>query len=87
MELINNQHIKLNVRSDTNDFVIFASGFSSRYFTLYISKKSDGNIDDIDNTVKIISFIKTCVYVIIDKSYNGMWLHSTFPNTKPIRII
>lgn len=87
MELINNQHIKLNVRSDTNDFVIFASGFSSRYFTLYISKKSDGNIDDIDNTVKIISFIKTGVYVIIDKSYNGMWLHSTFPNTKPIRII
>lgn len=68
-------------------FVVYTNGFDDKYFTLYISKQSNGKIDDINNTVKIISFISNGVYVLIDKSYSGMWLHSTQPNTKPIHII
>ena len=68
-------------------FVVYTNGFDDKYFTLYISKQSNGKIDDINNTVKIIPFISNGVYVLIDKSYSGMWLHSTQPNTKPIHII
>ena len=70
-----------------NMFVIHASGMSDKYFSLYISKTSDGKIDDITNTVKIIPFISQGVSVLIDADYKGLWLHSTHPNTKPIRII
>ena len=42
--------------------------------------------NDIENTMKIIPFIRTGVYVVVDKSYSGMWLHSTMKNCKPIKI-
>lgn len=68
-------------------FIIYATGVSEKYFSLYISKKSNGKIDDIENTVKIIPFISNGVYVLIDSKYKGMWLHSTQRNTTPIHIV
>lgn len=68
-------------------FIFYATGMSDKYFSLYISKKSDGVIDDTDNTVKIIPFISSGVRVLIDSKFHGMWLHSTHPNTKPVHIV
>ena len=96
MSLIDDQYLELNIKNNTNNlgsnidtsdsFVIYTTGTTSKYFSLYISKKSNGKIDDIENTVKIIPFIRTGVYVVVDKSYSGMWLHSTMKNSKPIKI-
>lgn len=68
-------------------YLIYATGPVERYFSLYISKLSDGVIDDVNNTVKIIPFIMPGVYVLIDPKYTGMWLHSTHGKTKPIHIV
>lgn len=77
-----------NLDVDTNGmFLIHATGSIDKYFSLYISKKQDGVIDDTRNTVKIIPFIMAGVYVLIDKKYKGMWLHSTYGKTTPIHII
>ena len=66
-------------------FDIYTTGGINKYFTLYISKKSNGVIDDIENTVKIIPFIMTGTHVLIDKKYEGMWLHSTY-DTKAMKL-
>lgn len=71
----------------TGMYLVYATGPVEKYFSFYISKTSDGVIDDIENTVKIIPFIMPGVYVLIDPKYQGMWLHSTHGKTKPIHII
>ena len=86
MTLRNDQHLTLHIKSTDDGFMIYTKGTTSNYFTLYISKRIDGVIDDVVNTVKIIPFIRTGVYVLIDKSYEGMWLHSTMTDCVPIEI-
>lgn len=96
MGLVNGQHVDLHIKSsndnydigiDSSDmFIAYATGVTSKYFTLYISKKSDGVIDDVENTIKIIPFIKTGVYVFIDRSYRGLWLCSTMEHCRSVRI-
>jgi hypothetical protein len=82
----NGDYVSLHVKDNDDDtFIVYATGVTSRYFTLYISKINNGEIDDVDNTVKIIPFIKTGTQVLINKSYTGMWLHSTH-NNNPIEI-
>lgn len=80
----------LNIRvidDQSSDMIhIYATGSTTKYFTLYISKKSDGLIDDVKNTVKIIPFIRTGVHVMIDRSYSGMWVHATTKHYTPIQI-
>ena len=71
----------------TGMYAIHVTGPSKRYFSLYVSLTEDGAIDDITNTKKIIPFMSTSVYILLDSSYHGMWLHSTYPNTDPIHII
>lgn len=83
------QTLYLKIREYDNDssmLIVYASGTLSNYFTLYISELSNGTIDDVNHTLKIIPFIRTGVYVLIEKEYKGMWLHSTFENCKPIKI-
>lgn len=70
----------------TGMFVIRAIGPTEKYFSLYLSKKKDGKIDDVKNTVKIIPFVTSGLYILIDKKYKGLWLHSTHGSTKPIHI-
>lgn len=69
-----------------DSIIVYASGFSDKYFTLYISKSSNGKINEIANTVKVIPFISTGIYVLIEKEYTGYWLHCTEPNVDPIKI-
>lgn len=68
-------------------FSINIKGLTESFFSLYISKSSTGKIDDINNTVKIIPFISAGTSILLNKEYEGMWLHSTYPNTKPIKIM
>lgn len=90
----NGQHITLNVIDATtigmdNDewICILITGDMNRYFSLYVSDKSNGRIDEEFHTLKIIPFIKTGMYVLIDRStYKGNWLHSTHPGVTPINI-
>lgn len=70
----------------TGMFVIRAIGPTEKYFSLYLSKKKDGKIDDIRNTVKIIPFVTSGIYILIDKKYQGLWLHATHGDTKPIHM-
>lgn len=68
-------------------YLVHVTGPTDKYFSLYVSTAEDGAIDDIQNTKKIIPFMSTGVYILLDPTYHGMWLHSTHPNTPPIHII
>ena len=71
----------------TGMFEIHTTGPVEKYFTLYVSRLENGAIDDVNNTVKIIPFMSSSVYILLDESYQGMYLHSTHPNTKPIHLV
>ena len=86
MMLKNDQYLSLYTKPSNDNYVIYTRGTTSNYFTLYISKSPNGEIDDVDDTMKIIPFIRTGVCVLIDKKYRGMWLHATMNNCKPIQI-
>ena len=72
---------------DTNSILIYATGPMDKYFSLYLSNLEDGEIDDVDNTVKIIPFVTAGVYILIDKKYKGLWLHSTYEGSTPIHLV
>jgi hypothetical protein len=67
-------------------FVIHVYGLTEKYHTLYISKLEDGGIDETDQTVKIIPFVKNGTRIHIDGKYRGLWIHSTSPNYTSIQI-
>lgn len=71
----------------TGKFVVHITGPVDKYFSLYVSDLQDGEIDDITHTKKIIPFMTSSVYILLDESYKGMWLHSTHPDTKPVHIV
>lgn len=83
----NNQGLRLHVNYTPQGYMIHSTGTSFDYYTLYISRHADDNISDVENTLKIIPFIKTGIKVLIDESYKGMWLHSTDLNCKAVKII
>ena len=67
-------------------FVVHVYGLTEKYHTLYISKLEDGGIDETDQTVKIIPFVKNGTRIHIDGKYRGLWIHSTSPNYTSIQI-
>lgn len=77
-----------NIIGYTNDdmVTVYASGISDKFFTLYISSDVNGDIDDTSSTLKIIPFFKVGTYILIEKKYEGMWLHSTEPDVKSIKL-
>ena len=88
-------HVKEILEPDWHDltidttgmFVVHITGPVDKFFSLYVSDSQTAEIDEVTHTKKIIPFISSSVYVLLDASYKGMWLHSTHPNTKPIHII
>ena len=91
IELKNNKYLRLHIKSiDEFDnipstlnakYVVYASGNVNDYFTIYISDKQNGKIDESSHTLKIIPFIKTGVYVVLDDSFTNKWLHTTFDDS------
>lgn len=69
-----------------DSLIVYASGIVDKSFSLYISRTENGRINSIANTVKIIPYVRTGVYIIIEKKYKSMWLHCTESDTTPIRI-
>ena len=68
---------------------VYASGNMNRYFTMYVSNTENGEIDDVDNTLKIIPFVKTGMYILIPSTFREKWLHATTTisvNPKPIKL-
>ena len=86
VKLITEHHWN-NISTDTRGmYLVYVSGLTDEYFSLYISEKSDGEIDELDSTVKIIPFVMAGVYLLIDSQYKNKWIHSTNKKIKPIRI-
>ena len=85
--LIDGENIVLHSRYSAEDdkYILYATGISKKFFTFYITKSSSSPIDDTTNTLRIIPFIRTGVFVYVDKSFQGRWLCCTHPNVKPIR--
>lgn len=89
----NNTSIKLHKKSsssigisDNDTFVIYATGLSDRYFTMYITSNINRKIHDAAATKKIIPFVKVGTYIVLDKSYQDYWLCCTEPDVKPIKL-
>lgn len=87
--LIDGEKIVLHTKYSGKDdmYILYATGVSDGFFTFYISKSPSSKIDDTRNTIKIIPFIRTGVFVYVDKSLHGEWLCCTHPNVKPIKIM
>ena len=87
--LVNGEKVILHTKYSGKDdkYILYANGVCDEFFTLYISKSSNGSIDDVENTLKIIPFIRTGVFVYVDKSLQGRWLHCTRPNVASIKIM
>lgn len=62
---------------------IHVQGYNSNFMTLYVSDIDTGEIQDINHTKKIIPFVSSGDYILIDKSYRGMWICSTDPRIRP----
>ena len=75
-----------NIPDPENWICVYVNGITNKYFTMYISNNKTDDIDDVNNTVKIIPCIKTGTFVFIDKSYRGKWIHITLDNCEPIKL-
>ena len=69
-----------------NWMVVYITGNTTKYFTLYISNTEDGAIDNTNDTLKIIPFVKSGMYVLVNKSYAGKYLHATYHNANVITL-
>ena len=79
------QYVKLKIQSTDNGYLIQTIGITNQYFTLYISSKKDVPITN-SAVMKIIPMVRLGTTVNLESEYEGMWIHSTFPNTEPILI-
>ena len=89
LNLIDGEKVILHSKYSGKDdmYILYATGISDGFFTFYISNSGSANIDDTSNTLKIIPFIRTGVFIYVDKSLQGKWLCCTHPNVKPIKIM
>lgn len=84
--LIHDSHTEIHIKYTDEHYIAYVTGMTHKSFTMYISEHENDSIDDVKNTCKIIPFINTGVYVVLDKKYHGKWLHTTDPTCKPIRL-
>lgn len=67
-------------KTDNGEFNISIAGDYDGFFTLYISDTIDKPIDSVNNTKKIIPFVKCGIHIIIPGKYKGMFIKSTIAN-------
>lgn len=89
LNLIDGEKVILHSKYSGKDdmYVLYATGISDGFFTFYISRSASAKIDETAYTLKILPFIRTGVFVYVDKSFQGNWLCCTHPNVKPIKIM
>ena len=76
----------LHVIRHDETFEIYTSGTFDRPFTLYISNTKNGMIQNAGTTIRILPMLRAGTHVILSNEYEGKWLLSTVPNTKPVQI-
>jgi hypothetical protein len=81
-----NQYVLIHVYEEENSFRIMTTGIYDKLFTIYISTSNSSSIQNTQTTKKIIPMIQLGTGLLIDKSYRGLWVHTTIPNTTPIQI-
>ena len=81
-----NQYVLIHLYEEENSFRIMTTGIYDKLFTIYISTSNSSSIQNTQTTKKIIPMIQLGTGLLIDKSYRGMWIHTTIPNTTPIQI-
>ena len=81
-----NQYVLIRVYEEDNSFRIMTTGVYDKLFTIYISTSDSTSIQNKTTTKKIIPMINLGTGLLIDKSYRGMWIHTTIPNTTPVQI-
>lgn len=79
------EFIRIHVYDESEVFRITITGICDKFFTIYLSTTSTANIDNVNTVKKIIPMIKVGTNLIIDKTYRGLWVKSTFP-TAPIQL-
>lgn len=84
--LSDGEYVKIHEFPETNSFRIVTSGICDKFFTLYITSNSTGSIVNVNGTKKIIPMIKVGTTIIVDESYRGYWVRSTFPNTQSVQL-
>jgi hypothetical protein len=84
--LSDGEYVKIHEFPETNSFRIVTSGICDKFFTLYITSNSTGSIVNVSGTKKIIPMIKVGTTIIVDESYRGYWVRSTFPNTQSVQL-
>ena len=62
---------------EPGSFEVVVNSSNKKFITLYVSTASNGNIDDVNKTLKIIPFISSGDHILIDKSFEGKWLCAT----------
>lgn len=82
--MYHDQFLLLHVKRDRNKFIVYTTGTCKQYFTLYLSEREDGNIDQ---AVKIIPIIRTGTRVELPFSTKGLWLHATVETYSPVKMI
>ena len=68
-------------------FEVRVRGYNNKYMTLYVSDTYQGLIDNINSTKKIIPFVSDGDYILLDKSFRGMWICSTDSRINPTRLV
>lgn len=86
LKLVDDTSQKLHVINKDTGYEIYTTGVVDTCFTLYISRSRNQPIDNRRQTIKIMPLLRSGTHVILDDSYEGMWLHSTIPNTEPVQI-
>lgn len=71
------------VTVEPGTFEIHVRGYNSKYMTLYVSDVNNSDIADVNHTKKIIPFVSSGDYILLDKSYRGMWICSTDSRINP----
>lgn len=76
----------LHVIRRDEEFEIYTSGTFDRPFTLYISNTKNGMIHNAATTIRIMPMLRAGTHVILSTEFEGKWLLSTVPDTKPVQI-
>ena len=76
------EYVNINIFETSTGFRIIPTGICDKFFTIYITSNPSVTIQNPTDTKKIIPMIKVGTELFIDKSLHGMWVCSTFPNTK-----
>ena len=73
--LSSSEYVNINVY---DEFRIVLTGICDKFFTVYITTSPNSNISDLTHAQKIIPMVKVGTTIMLDSTFRGMWVHTTF---------